>query len=71
MSNLELDLLVNLISDIIESFLNKNDFINVVKLCENDSVWFHVDRLEDLKKCNHKVLILLVTPGVEAVFVHA
>jgi hypothetical protein len=70
-TDLEINLLVHLVADIVLTFLDEDDLVNVVQLRENKEVLLDLDWIQMLQELNHKVLILDIGPGVETVFILA
>jgi len=68
---LELNLFVDFVADVVEPIFDENDFVDVVKLREDNRVGLQVDGVQELQKHNHEILILKVLPGVKAELIPA
>ena len=69
--DLVLDLLIDLISDVIKTLFDEDDFVDVIKLCEDNVLVPETDWVKLLQELNHKVLVLEVVPGIEGILVGA
>jgi hypothetical protein len=61
----EVSLFVNLKSHFIRSFIEENDFVNLVKLFKDYNVSFFLPWLQVRKQSNNKILVVLVLPSIE------
>lgn len=64
-----MDLFVNFVADVVKAFFDENDFVNVIKLREEEFSLVVVDWLQILENLDHEVLVLKVAPWVETMLV--
>jgi len=61
-SHFKMDLFVNFVADVVKAFFDENDFVNVIKLREEEFSLVVVDWLQILENLDHEVLVLKVAP---------
>lgn len=70
-ADFKLHFFVYFITDVIESFLDKNYFVNIIKLRKDYEVLLKFNWIKILQKLDHEILVLDISPRVETIFIGA
>jgi hypothetical protein len=70
-ADFKLHFFVYFITDVIESFLDKNYFVNIIKLRKDYEVLLKFNWIKILQKLDHEILVLYISPRVKAIFIGA
>tara|TARA_B110000285_G_C15052746_1_gene577891 strand:- start:241 stop:819 length:579 start_codon:yes stop_codon:yes gene_type:complete len=63
-SHFKVDLLIDFITNVIETVFHENNLINIIKLCEEESRFVVVNRFKLLQNLDHELLVLEIGPSI-------